>query len=64
MRDYNLATPYTPQQQPLYTNQWATAALPTAGALPATSISTQQQPQQTIINSNQVQSTNPASLQH
>ena len=58
------ATPYTPQQQPLYTNQWSTAALPTAGALQATSISTQQQPQQTVINSNQMQSTNPASLQH
>ena len=58
------ATPYTPQQQPLYTNQWSTAALPTAGALQATSISTQQQPQQTVINSIQVQSTNPASLQH
>ena len=56
------ATPYTPEQQPLYTKQWSTAALPTAGALQATSISTQQQPQQTVINTNQVQSTNPASL--
>ena len=51
------AAPYTPQQQPLYLNQWATGVLPTIGVPSTSNVSNQQQTQTgTTSNVNQVSS--------
>ena len=39
------AAPYTPQQQPLYLNQWATGVIPTIGVPSTSNVSNQQQTQ-------------------
>ena len=51
------AAPYTPQQQPLYLNQWATGVLPTIGVPSTSNVSNQQQTQTgTTSNVNQASS--------